>query len=115
MGNEYLKGSRSRLEAAMKELRRRGFFRAGPVARVVAFGAMLILAIVLGTAIVIGTFRDREIQRSERELESRVGLLAQQFDRQFREFESVQKAVAADMVPFAVAAFSDCSLLIRGP
>jgi diguanylate cyclase (GGDEF)-like protein/PAS domain S-box-containing protein len=70
---------------------------AGPVFWVIACGAALILAIVAGTSIIVSNFRDREIQRSERELENTVQLLARHFDRQIEDFESVQKSLAAEI------------------
>ena len=69
--------------------------QAGPVFWVVACGAILILGIVLGIGGVIGNFQDREVQRSQKELENTVGLLASQIDSQFGHFESIERSVAA--------------------
>ena len=71
--------------------------QAGPVFWVVACGAILILGIVLGIGGVIGNFQDREVQRSQKELENTVGLLASQIDSQFGHFESIERSVAADI------------------
>jgi len=70
---------------------------AGPVFWVVACGAALILAIVAGTGSIVSNFRDREIQRSERELENDVQLLVRHFDRQIEDFESIEKSLAAEI------------------
>lgn len=70
---------------------------AGPLFWVVACGAALILAIVAGTGIIVSNFRDREIQRSERELENTVQLLARHFDRQIEGFEAIEKSIAAEI------------------
>jgi hypothetical protein len=70
---------------------------AGPVFWVSFCGAVLISAIIAGTGIVVSSFRDREIQRSERELENTVHLLSRHFDRQIESFESVHKALAAEI------------------
>jgi diguanylate cyclase (GGDEF)-like protein/PAS domain S-box-containing protein len=70
---------------------------AGPVFWVVACGAALILAIVAGTSLMISDFKDREIQKSGRELENTVQLLAQHFDRQLADFESIEKSLATEI------------------
>jgi diguanylate cyclase (GGDEF)-like protein len=70
---------------------------AGPVFWVVACGAALILAIVAGTSLMISDFKDREIQKSGRELENTVQLLARHFDRQLADFESIEKSLAAEI------------------
>ena len=70
---------------------------AGPVFWVVACGAALIFAIVAGTSVIISDFRDRELHKSGRELENTVQLLARHFDRQFEDFESIEKSLAAEI------------------
>ncbi len=68
---------------------------AGPVFWAIFCGAILISAIAIGTSVLVGDFRDRAIQASERELENTVQLLARHFDRQFADFASIQNSVAA--------------------
>jgi hypothetical protein len=58
-------------------------------------GALLIAAIAIGTAMMVGNFRERALSSSERELENTVLLLAHHFDQQFEEFEVVQKDIVA--------------------
>src|ERR1035438_1208992 len=70
---------------------------AGPVFWVVACGAALILAIVAGTSLMISDFKDREIQKSGRELENTIQLLARHFDRQIEGFEAIEKSIAAEI------------------
>jgi hypothetical protein len=72
---------------------------AGPVFWVVACGAALILAILAGTSIIVENFRDREIKRSERELENTVQLLAQHFHLQLEDFEAVESSIAGEIEP----------------
>jgi diguanylate cyclase (GGDEF)-like protein len=58
-------------------------------------GAFLIATIAVGTAMIVGNFRERALNTSERELENTVLLLAHHFDQQFEEFEVVQKDLVA--------------------
>src|ERR1700727_287725 len=60
-------------------------------------GALLIATIAVGTAMMVGNFRERALSTSERELENTVLLLAHHFDQQFEEFEVVQKDLIAYM------------------
>ena len=55
----------------------------------------MIAAIAFGTAIMVGSFRERALNSSERELENTVLLLAHHFDQQFEEFEVVQQELIA--------------------
>ncbi|NVN85147.1 MAG: EAL domain-containing protein [Rhodopseudomonas sp.] len=64
-----------------------------PFRWVVVCGALLILAIAVGTATMIGHFRDRAIANSERELENTVSLLARHFDQQFEDLETIQSSL----------------------
>jgi diguanylate cyclase (GGDEF)-like protein len=68
---------------------------ANPIHRLVLGGAVLIAAIAFGTAIMVGNFRERALNESERELGNTVLLLAHHFDQQFEEFEVVQKDLVA--------------------
>jgi diguanylate cyclase (GGDEF)-like protein len=58
-------------------------------------GALLIATIAVGTAMMVGNFRERALSTSERELDNTVLLLAHHFDQQFEEFEVVQKDIVA--------------------
>jgi PAS domain S-box-containing protein len=70
---------------------------ASPFFWVIFCGVVLISAIIAGTGLVVSSFRDREIHRSERELENTVHLLAGHFDRQIESFESIHKSVATEI------------------
>ena len=53
-------------------------------------GVLLIAAIVIGTAVMIVSFRQRALTNSERELQNTVLLLARHFDREISDFEAIQ-------------------------
>jgi diguanylate cyclase (GGDEF)-like protein len=72
----------------------RALSQAGPVFWVTFYGVALILAIVLGTSLMISNIRDHEIRRTEKELESMVRLLSKQFDSHIENLEAVPKSVA---------------------
>ena len=67
--------------------------RRDPVLGLILCGSFLVACIVIGTAITVLNFRDRALNRSERELENTVLLLARHFDRELHEFEAVQRDV----------------------
>jgi diguanylate cyclase (GGDEF)-like protein len=71
--------------------------QAGPVFWIALCGIALISAIIVGTGLMISSFRERELQRSQQGLENAVQLLARHFDRQFAEFEAIESSVAADL------------------
>src|SRR5450631_520063 len=70
-------------------------------------GALLIAAIVLGTAIMVSGFRERALASSERELENTVLLLAHHFDQEFEEFEVIQKDLIAYIRSTGIASSAD--------
>ena len=72
----------------------RALSQAGPVFWVTFYGVVLILAIALGTSLMIQSVREREISRSEQELESTVRLLSKQFDNHLETFEAIPQSVA---------------------
>lgn len=49
--------------------------RRGPVLWLILCGGLLVVAIIIGTAAMVGEFRERAISNSERELENTVLLL----------------------------------------
>jgi diguanylate cyclase (GGDEF)-like protein len=69
----------------------RASIRGGPVRWLVAGGLVLIAAIAIGTTIMAGTFRERALNGSKRELENTVMLLARHFDQQFRDYGAIQQ------------------------
>jgi diguanylate cyclase (GGDEF)-like protein len=69
--------------------------RRNPIHSLILSGVLLITAIVLGTAAMVGTFRERALESSQRELENTVLLLAQHFDQQFQDLQLAQKTLHA--------------------
>src|SRR3954467_3133608 len=68
-------------------------FRRSPVAWLILCGVLLIAAILAGTAIMVGNFRERALVSSERELENTVLLLARHFDQQLEDAEVIQNSL----------------------
>jgi len=62
-----------------------------PLNWLILVGILLIASIVIGTAVTISSFRQRALNRSERDLENTVLLLARHFDEKLEDFEAVQK------------------------
>jgi diguanylate cyclase (GGDEF)-like protein/PAS domain S-box-containing protein len=67
----------------------------GPVRWLVLGGALLIAAIAIGTAIMIGNFREQALTSSERELENTVLLLTRHFDQKLEDFTVILKDLVA--------------------
>jgi diguanylate cyclase (GGDEF)-like protein/PAS domain S-box-containing protein len=65
-----------------------------PIAWLVGCGCVLVGAIVLGTVVTSGEFRERAIANNERELQNAVLLLTRHFDQQFEDTE----IIAADII-----------------
>jgi diguanylate cyclase (GGDEF)-like protein/PAS domain S-box-containing protein len=59
--------------------------RPDPVLWLILCGGLLVTAIILGTAVMVGEFRERALSNSERELENTVLLLTRHFDQQFED------------------------------
>src|SRR5437016_8872693 len=71
--------------------------RGGPIHGLVLCGVVLIVAIVIGTATMVGNYRERALNSSERELENTVLMLARHFDQQLEDFGVVQKDIITHM------------------
>src|ERR1700722_12100328 len=69
----------------------------GPIRWLVLCGALLIAAIAIGTAVMVGNFRERALNSSQRELENTVLLLARHFDQQLEDFTVIQKDIVAQV------------------
>ena len=61
--------------------------RRNPIRWLVVCGVLLIAAIAVGTAMMVGNFRDHAIESSKRELENAAVLLARHFDQQLDDAE----------------------------
>src|SRR6202171_5093399 len=71
--------------------------RGGPIRWLIVGGAFLIAAIMIGTTIMAGNFRERALDSSKRELENTVLLLSRHFDQQLEDFGTVQNDLIAYM------------------
>src|SRR5258707_5627763 len=71
--------------------------RPGPIHGLILCGVVMIVAIAIGTATMVGNFRERALNSSERGLENTVLLLARHFDQQLEDFEVVQKDIVEQM------------------
>jgi diguanylate cyclase (GGDEF)-like protein/PAS domain S-box-containing protein len=71
--------------------------RRDPVPWLVLCGGLLVAAIVLGTVVMVGEFRERALSNSERELENTVLLLTRHFDRQFEDSDAIDNNLIAQM------------------
>jgi diguanylate cyclase (GGDEF)-like protein len=67
--------------------------RRSPIHWLILCGVLLIAAIVIGTAVMVGNFRERALNSSERELENTVLLLARHFDQQLEDAEVIQNSL----------------------
>jgi hypothetical protein len=65
--------------------------RGNPVRWLILGGALLVAGIVVGTAMMVGVFRERALHSAERELGNTVLLLARHFDQQLEDFVIVQR------------------------
>jgi diguanylate cyclase (GGDEF)-like protein/PAS domain S-box-containing protein len=61
-----------------------------PIRRLIICGLLLVTVIGIGTAAMIGSFRERALVSSERELENAVLLLARHFDQQIEQLAIVE-------------------------
>jgi diguanylate cyclase (GGDEF)-like protein/PAS domain S-box-containing protein len=73
----------------------RALLRGSPVRGLVLGGVLLVAGIVVGTAMMVGVFRERALQSAERELDNTVLLLARHFDQQLNDFITIQREAAA--------------------
>jgi diguanylate cyclase (GGDEF)-like protein len=83
-----------------------------PIRRLVLVGGLLVAAIAIGTAAMVGNLRDRALNSSERELTNTVLLLAHHFDQQFEEFAIIQKDLVAYMRLIGIASSEDYKRLM---
>ena len=63
--------------------------RRGPVLWLILSGVLLVAAITIGTAVMVGEYRERALSNGERELENTVLLLSRHFDQEMEDAESV--------------------------
>src|SRR5438132_10515465 len=71
--------------------------RRGPVTGLILCGALLAVAILAGTAVMIGQFRERALANGERELENTILLLTRHFDQQFEDSGIIARNIIVQM------------------
>jgi len=71
--------------------------RPAPVLWLILCGGLLVTAIILGTAVMVGEFRERALSNSERELENTVLLLTRHFDQQFEDSNFIVNNLISQM------------------
>src|SRR4051794_6510176 len=81
--------------------------RRSPVHWLILCGGLLIAAILVGTAVMVGNFRERALVSSERELENTVLLLARHFDQQLEEAEVIQNSLVEHVYAAGIASPED--------
>jgi diguanylate cyclase (GGDEF)-like protein len=96
--------SGSRKSSAVGLLRR---VRIGPVAALAIGGALLIVAIAIGTFVAVMTFRDRAIATRKQQLENTVLLLSRHFEHYLDEFTSVERILLKEIEPLTVLPEAD--------
>jgi len=68
-----------------------------PITWLIVCGCALVVAITLGTMMMVGEFRERAMANNERELENAVLLMTRHFDQQFEDAEIIANDVIAQM------------------
>src|ERR1700760_1497409 len=86
-GNAWLKTPSFTTRAAL---------RASPVRWLIVGGVLLMYAIVIGTGMMVGVFRERALQSAEREHDNTVWVVARPFDRHLEDFATIKREVAAE-------------------
>ena len=71
--------------------------RRGPILSLILCGGLLVAAIIVGTMMMVGEFRERALTNNERELENTVLLLTRHFEQQFEDSEIVANDVISRM------------------
>jgi diguanylate cyclase (GGDEF)-like protein/PAS domain S-box-containing protein len=77
--------------------------RRGPVLWLSLCGVVLVAAIIVSTVVMVGGFRERALNNSERELENTLLLLTRHFDQQFEDSEIIANDLASRMESSGIA------------
>ena len=97
-GNNFESGARGMpLTVAVGPRRAAAWIRRGPVLWLTLCGCFLVAAIIIGTALMVGEFRERALGNSERELKNAVLLLARHFDQQFEDADIIANNLISQM------------------
>ena len=86
-----------RLQTTVVESYRAASIRRGPVLWLLLCGGFLIAAIIIGTVITVGEFRENALRNSERELENTVLLLTRHFDQHFEDSDVIARNLISQM------------------
>jgi diguanylate cyclase (GGDEF)-like protein len=81
----------------------KAFLSSGPIRSLIGGGAFLIVAIAIGTAVMVDNFRERALRSNERELENTVQLITRHYDQQLDDFTIVLKDVAAHVQSIGIS------------
>jgi hypothetical protein len=81
--------------------------RRGPILSLILCGVVLVAAIMVGTVLIIGQFRERALSNGERELENTVRLLARHFDQQMDDLEVPLDGLIAQIHLAGIASADD--------
>jgi len=87
----------------------------GPVLWLALSGVILVAAIMVGTVMIIGQFRERALSNSERELENTVRLLTRHFDQQLGDLEIPLNDLIARIHQAGMASADDFKLQMSTP
>src|SRR5215813_14413748 len=71
--------------------------RRGPVTGLILCGTLLAVAILAGTAVMIGQFRERALANGERELKNTILLLTRHFDQQFEDSNLIARNIIVQL------------------
>jgi PAS domain-containing protein len=89
-------------------------WRNRPIRYLVICGVMLIAAIGVSTAIMVGNLRDRALLDSERELKNTALILAEQVDRTFQAIDLVQSSVIEKIQSLGISSSEDYARRMSG-
>jgi Histidine kinase sensor domain len=90
-------GAVKNLQTTAVESCRAASIRRGPVLWLILCGGFLIAAIIIGTVMMIGEFRESALRNSERELENTVRLLTHHFDQHFEDSDVIARNLISQM------------------
>ncbi len=89
-------------------------WRNRPIRYLILCGALLIAAIVVSTAIMVGNLRDRALFESERELKNTALILAEEIDRTFQAVDLVQSSVIEKIQSLGISSNEDYARRMSG-
>jgi diguanylate cyclase (GGDEF)-like protein len=89
-------------------------WRDRPIRYLILCGVLLIAAIAVSTAIMVGNFRNRALGDSERELKNTALILAEQIDRSFQGLELVQSSVMDKIRSLGIVSSEDYARQMSG-